>query len=58
MQVLPHCSIEDGNPVLPPQEAFEAGSAPRVVLAATHEGALRYCALEDLTAHAAGPGAA
>jgi len=30
------------------QEALEAGQAPDVVLAATHEGALRYCALEDL----------
>jgi len=35
------------------QEAFEAGQAPGVVLDATHEGALRYCALADLTAHAA-----
>ncbi|MFG1465664.1 DUF2237 domain-containing protein [Xanthobacter sp. DSM 24535] len=30
------------------QEAFEAGQAPRVVLRATHEGALRSCALADL----------
>ena len=30
------------------QEAFEAGQAPRVVLRATHEGALRYCSLADL----------
>ena len=30
------------------QEAFEAGRAPRVVLRATHEGALGYCALADL----------
>ena len=30
------------------QEALDAGQAPGVVLAATHEGALRYCALEDL----------
>lgn len=30
------------------QEAFEAGQAPRVVLRATHEGALEYCALADL----------
>jgi len=30
------------------QEAFAAGAAPRVVLRATHEGALEYCALEDL----------
>src|ERR1700734_2951413 len=30
------------------QEAFEAGRAPRVVLRATHEGALSYCLLADL----------
>ena len=30
------------------QEAFEAGQAPRVVLRATHEGALTYCSLADL----------
>jgi uncharacterized protein len=30
------------------QEAFEAGQAPRVVLRATHEGALADCALADL----------
>jgi len=30
------------------QEAFEAGQAPRVVLRATHEGALAYCALANL----------
>jgi uncharacterized protein len=30
------------------QEAFEAGQAPRVVLRATHEGALIYCSLDDL----------
>ena len=34
------------------QEAFEAGMAPRVVLAATHVGALDYCALADLKRHA------
>jgi uncharacterized protein (DUF2237 family) len=34
------------------QEAFAAGRAPRVVLAATHRGALDYCRLEDLRAHA------
>lgn len=34
------------------QEAFEAGAAPDVVLQATHAGALRYCNLEDLQAHA------
>jgi uncharacterized protein (DUF2237 family) len=37
------------------QEALEAGQAPAVVLAATHEGALRYCGLADLTAHAVDP---
>ena len=30
------------------QEAFEAGHAPRVVLRATHQGALDYCSLADL----------
>ena len=35
------------------QEALEAGMAPQVVLEATHEGALRYCRLEDLRRHAA-----
>jgi uncharacterized protein len=30
------------------QEALEAGQAPRVVLRATHEGALDSCALADL----------
>ena len=30
------------------QEALEANRAPRVVLRATHEGALTYCALADL----------
>lgn len=30
------------------QEAFAAGQAPRVVLRATHEGALEFCALADL----------
>src|SRR3984957_20341184 len=34
------------------QEAFEAESAPRVVLRATHAGALEFCALADLKAHA------
>ena len=34
------------------QEAFAAGHAPRVVLRATHEGALAWCALEDLKKHA------
>lgn len=31
------------------QEALIADRAPQVVLRATHEGALRYCRLEDLT---------
>jgi uncharacterized protein (DUF2237 family) len=30
------------------QEAFAAGQAPRVVLRATHEGALAHCRLSDL----------
>jgi len=30
------------------QEAFASGQAPRVVLRATHEGALDHCALADL----------
>ena len=30
------------------QEAFEAGHAPRVVLRATHEGALAFCSFPDL----------
>jgi uncharacterized protein len=30
------------------QEALEAGSAPRVVLRATHQEALNYCAFADL----------
>ena len=34
------------------QEALEANSAPRVVLRATHEGALDYCALADLKRYA------
>jgi uncharacterized protein (DUF2237 family) len=34
------------------QEAFEAGQAPRVVLRATHEGALQYCSLADLKRYA------
>jgi uncharacterized protein len=34
------------------QEALEAGQPPRVVLRATHEGALRYCALADLKRYA------
>ena len=35
------------------QEAFVFGQAPKVVLKATHEGALRYCSLEDLKRYAA-----
>lgn len=34
------------------QEALEAGEAPRIVLAATHEAALSVVSLEDLKAHA------
>jgi hypothetical protein len=34
------------------QEAFEAGVAPHVVLAATHQAALDIIALEDLKKHA------
>lgn len=30
------------------QEAFEASQAPRVILRATHQGALSYCSLADL----------
>ncbi|NDJ59556.1 MAG: DUF2237 domain-containing protein [Chloroflexi bacterium] len=33
-------------------EAFEAGCAPPVILAATHQKALQYIALADLQAHA------
>jgi uncharacterized protein (DUF2237 family) len=34
------------------QEALAAGSPPRVVLRATHQGALDYCSLADLKRHA------
>jgi len=34
------------------QEALEAAQAPRVVLRATHEGALSHCSLTDLKRHA------
>ena len=34
------------------QEAFEAGCAPRVVLAATHERCMEVIDIEDLKAHA------
>lgn len=33
-------------------EAFEAGAAPKVVLAATHEHALEYVTMENLEAYA------
>jgi uncharacterized protein (DUF2237 family) len=35
------------------QEAFEAGCAPPVILAATHISALEFVALEELQSHAA-----
>jgi uncharacterized protein len=38
------------------QEALEAGHPPQIVLAATHEGALRYCELDDLRLHAVDAG--
>lgn len=38
------------------QEALEAGQAPPVVLKATHEGALRYCTLDDLRSYASDDG--
>jgi len=34
------------------EEAFLVGKAPRVRLAATHEGALEYASLDELKAHA------
>ena len=34
------------------QEALEADQAPKVVLRATHQGALDYCSLADLKRHA------
>ena len=34
------------------QEAFEANMAPRVILRATHVGALEHCSLADLKKHA------
>ncbi len=34
------------------QEALDAGKPPRVVLTATHEGALQYCDLKDLKRYA------
>jgi uncharacterized protein (DUF2237 family) len=37
------------------QEAFEAGAAPRVVLASTNEKALEIVSLEHLTLHAIDP---
>ncbi len=38
------------------QEAFVAGHAPPVVLAATHEGALLHCDIQHLREHAAAEG--
>jgi len=38
------------------QEAFAAGAAPRVVLAATHARTLSVCTLDDLKAYAADMG--
>lgn len=35
-------------------EALAAGVAPKVVLGATHEGALEWCSLDDLEQHKAG----
>jgi hypothetical protein len=37
------------------QEAFAAGAAPQVVLAATHRRALEVCRYDDLYAHAVDP---
>jgi len=34
------------------KEALDANQAPRVVLRATHEGALEYCSLAELKSHA------
>lgn len=34
------------------QQALDAGQAPKVVLTATHEGALEHCALADLKKYA------
>lgn len=34
------------------QQAFEAGAAPQVILAASHVSALEYCSLGDLRANA------
>lgn len=34
------------------QQAYEAGQAPPVILASTHEAALQVCDLDALTAHA------
>ena len=36
------------------KEAYDAGVAPRVVLEATHMGALEYASLEELREHAVG----
>ncbi|GAC1632415.1 MAG: DUF2237 domain-containing protein [Nevskia sp.] len=37
------------------KEAFDAGAAPKVLLAATHENALQYVTLDMLRAHALDP---
>jgi hypothetical protein len=34
------------------QEALDAGAAPRVVLRATEQGALKFCSLDDIKRHA------
>jgi uncharacterized protein (DUF2237 family) len=34
------------------KDAFDAGHAPKVVLRATHQGALDYCSLAELKSHA------
>lgn len=34
------------------QQALDAGHAPRIVLRATHEGALAFCSLDDLKKYA------
>ena len=34
------------------KDAFDAGHAPKVVLRATHQGALDYCSLAELKRHA------
>jgi uncharacterized protein len=58
-QVIPQFNFPGLKPgdrwclcVLRWKEAWEAGVAPPVLLAATHEGALRHVTLEALQAHA------